>query len=158
MTLSLTSPAFVNASTLPIEYTCDGAGHSPPLEWHGAPTGTRSFVLICDDPDAPSRTFVHWVLYNVPADVTALPAALPTSDTLPQLGNAHQGMTDYRRTGYGSPCPPPGPAHRYQFTLRAIDALLQLGPGARWTDVEHAIEGHVLDTAQLIAPYARRNR
>src|SRR5439155_5496578 len=97
---------------IPIKYTCDGADVSPPLAWSGAAAGTQAFALIADDPDAPAGTWVHWVLYNLPAAVSELPENVAKVETL-DLGGARQGRTDFRRPGYGGPCPPPGPAHRY---------------------------------------------
>jgi Raf kinase inhibitor-like YbhB/YbcL family protein len=152
---SLTSTAFKHAAAVPGKYTCDGADVSPPLAWSGAPAGTAAFALIVDDPDAPAAAWVHWVLYNVPPTASQLPENVPRTDALPDLGGALQGRNDFRRTGYGGPCPPPGPAHRYFFKLYALDAPLRLGAGAPQQDVEAAMRGHVLATAQLMGTYAR---
>ncbi|HXF95536.1 MAG TPA: YbhB/YbcL family Raf kinase inhibitor-like protein [Gemmatimonadales bacterium] len=155
MALALASPAFAEGATIPREYTCDGPDHSPPLAWSGAPAGTRSFTLICDDPDAPGKTWVHWVLYDLPATITRLPENVPKTETLTQLGGARQGMTDFRRVGYGGPCPPPGKPHRYFFKLYALDTTLGLKPGATKSDVEKGMQGHVLAQAQLMGTYGR---
>jgi Raf kinase inhibitor-like YbhB/YbcL family protein len=157
MTFTLITAAFRDGTGIPIKYTCDGVDVSPPLSWSGAPAGTRSFALIADDPDAPAGTWVHWVLYNLPADVSELPENIAKVESL-DLGGARQGRNDFRRPGYGGPCPPPGPAHRYFFKLYALDAPLPLKAGAQKKDVEAAMEGHVLATAQLMGTYARAKR
>ncbi len=149
MAFSLTSTAFKEGTAIPVKHTCDGADVSPPLAWSGAPPGTAAFALIADDPDAPVGTWVHWVLYNLPATVSDLPENVAKVETL-DLGGARQGRTDFRRPGYGGPCPPPGPAHRYFFKLYALDAPLTLKTGAQKKDVEAAMQGHVLGTAQLM--------
>jgi Raf kinase inhibitor-like YbhB/YbcL family protein len=155
MAFSLSSTAFADGAAIPVKYTCDGADLSPPLAWSGVPPGTRSLALIADDPDAPAGTWVHWVLYNLSAAVSELPENIAKVETL-DLGGARQGRTDFRRPGYGGPCPPPGSAHRYFFKLYALDAPLQLKPAAQKKDVEAAMEGHVLGTAQLMGTYARQ--
>jgi len=157
MAFILTSAAFKDGAPIPGKYTCDGGDVSPPLTWSGAPAGTRSVALIADDPDAPGGTWVHWVLYNLPAEVSELPENIAKVESL-DLGGARQGRNDFRRPGYGGPCPPPGPAHRYFFKLYALDAPLTLKPGAQKKDVDAAMEGHVLGTAQLIGTYARQKR
>src|SRR5881392_4463329 len=155
MTFSISSPAFKEGAIIPGKYTCDGADVSPPLGWSGAPPGTAALALTADDPDAPAGTWVHWVLYNLPGTVSHLPENVPKTETLPDLGGALQGRTDFRRPGYGGPCPPPGPAHRYFFKLYALDAPLKLQAGATKRDVEAAMQGRVLGTAQLMGTYAR---
>jgi len=157
MPFTLASAAFREGAAIPAKYTCDGVDVSPPLGWSGAPVGTRSFALIADDPDAPAGTWVHWVLYNLPADVSELPENIAKVESL-DLGGARQGRNDFRRPGYGGPCPPPGPPHRYFFNLYALDAPLKLKAGAQKRDVEAAMEGHVLATAQLMGTYARAKR
>ena len=157
MAFLLSSSAFKDGEPIPGKYTCDGVDLSPPLAWSGAPAGTRSFALIADDPDAPGGTWVHWVLYNLPAEVPELPENIAKVEAL-DLGGARQGRNDFRRPGYGGPCPPPGPAHRYFFKLYALDTRLELKAGAQKKDVEAAMEGHVLGTAQLMGTYARRKR
>jgi Raf kinase inhibitor-like YbhB/YbcL family protein len=157
MAFTLTSPAFEDGAAIPVKHTCDGADLSPPLAWSGAPPGTRSFALIADDPDAPAGLWVHWVLYNLPPAVSELPENIAKVESL-DLGGARQGRTDFRRPGYGGPCPPAGPAHRYFFKLYALDAPLQLKPAAQKKDVEAAMQGHMLGTAQLMGTYARQKR
>ena len=157
MAFTLASAAFREGAVIAAKYTCDGVDVSPALTWSGAPAGTRSFALIADDPDAPAGTWVHWVLYNLPADVSELPENIAKVESL-DLGGARQGRNDFRRPGYGGPCPPPGPAHRYLFKLYAVDSRLQLKAGAQKKDVEAAMEGHLLGTAQLMGTYARAKR
>ena len=157
MAFILTSAALKDGATIPGKYTCDGVDVSPPLAWSGAPAGTRSVALIADDPDAPGGTWVHWVLYNLPAEVSDLPENIAKVESL-DLGGARQGRNDFRRPGYGGPCPPPGPAHRYFFKLYALDTRLELKAGAQKKDVEAAMEGHVLGSAQLMGTYARQRR
>lgn len=155
--LTLTSTAFAPGGGIPKQHTCDGANASPPLAWSGAPSGTRSFALIIDDPDAPDpaapkRVFVHCVLYDIPALVGELPEGSAHAAELP---GARDGVNDGNTTGYTGPCPPIG-RHRYFHKLYALDALLgDLGAKARKADVERAMTGHVLATAELIGTYAR---
>src|SRR5213593_2805739 len=118
--MEIKSQAFPQGGPIPARYTCDGQDVSPPLSWSGAVAGTKSFALIADDPDAPAGTWVHWVLWNLPATVSELPENVAKVETL-DLGGARQGRTDFRRPGYGGPFPPPGPAHRYFFKLYALD-------------------------------------
>ena len=156
MAFTLGSAAFGNGATIPEKYTCDGPDVSPAFAWTGAPPNAKTFALIADDPDAPGGVWVHWVLYNLPAKATALPEALSKMDTPIEIPGALQGKNDFGRNGYGGPCPPPGKPHRYVFKLYALDAPLPLKAGARKSDVERAMEGHVLGSAQLIGTYARR--
>ena len=155
---ALTSSAFQDGGTIPAKHTCDGPDVSPPLAWSGAPAGTASLTLISDDPDAPAGTWVHWVLYDLPEGLTALPEGVATVDRPRELGGAAQGKTDFGRVGYGGPCPPPGPAHRYLFKLYALDRKLGLKAGASKADVERAMAGHVLATAQVMGRYGRARR
>lgn len=158
MALTLTSTAFRDGSPIPTKHTCDGADVSPPLAWTGAPQGTATVALIADDPDAPGGTWVHWVLYNLPASHTALPEGVPKTDRVPELGGTLQGKNDFRRIGYGGPCPPPGSAHRYFFKLYALSSTIGLQPGATKQDVERAMRGHILAEARLMGTYARQRR
>jgi len=151
--MQLTSSAFADGGTIPRRHTCDGDDVSPPLAWSGVPDDAISLALIADDPDAPRGTWVHWVLYNLPAAVTSLPEALPADERLPN--GALQGRNDFRRTGYGGPCPPSG-THRYFFKLYALDTMLDLAPGATKQELLQAMDGHVLAEAQLMGRYARR--
>lgn len=150
---ALTSAAFAPEGPVPREHTCDGEDGSPPLAWRGAPAGTKAFALVVDDPDAPAGTWVHWVYYDLPATLTSLPARVPRDD-VPTAGG-RQGRNDFRRGGYGGPCPPPGKPHRYQFTLYALDAPTGLPPGATKAQVLETIEGHTLGEARLTATYGR---
>lgn len=157
MTLTLTSPVFSDGGGIPILYTCEGRDHSPPLEWSGVPEGTQSLVLIVDDPDAPDprapkMTWVHWVLYDIPPHATNLPEAVP-SDKLPH--GTREGTNDWKRTGYGGPCPPIG-RHRYVHKLYALDTTLSaLKDRAGKADVEAAMTGHVLEQTELIGTYEK---
>ena len=153
MTFKLTSSAFVHGDTIPKQFTCDGTDISPALEWSGAPANTKSFSLVADDPDAPVGTWVHWVLYDLPPETKQLGEGVSKDEQLPS--GAHQGRNDFRRIGYGGPCPPPGAAHRYFFKLYALDAKLNLKSGASKADVEKAMSGHILAQASLMGRYKR---
>jgi len=152
MALEVVSPAFAAGGMIPRKHTCDGEDVSPEISWSGVPAGTRSFALICDDPDAPAGTWVHWVVFNLPAAVSRLPEALPAEPALPSGGR--QGKNDFRRIGYGGPCPPSG-THRYVFKVYALDRLLDLEPGATKAQVEAAMKGHVLAEGSLMGRYRR---
>lgn len=154
MAFALTSTAFSEGGEIPRDATCDGADRSPALAWSDPPAGTRAFALVCDDPDAPAGTWVHWVIYDLPGEVRSLPEGMPTERTLPS--GAKQGQNDFGRIGYGGPCPPRGPAHRYYFRLYALDAPTPLGPGALKAQVMSAIQGHILGEAQIMGRYRRR--
>ena len=147
------SAAFQEGGMIPAKYTCDGQDLSPPLSWSGVPDNAKSLVLISDDPDAPMGTWVHWVVYNIPPDMTGFEEGV-SRDTLARKGVV-QGMTDFRRQEYGGPSPPSG-THRYYFNLYALDTTLDLGPGATKKQVEAAMQGHILVQAQLMGRYARR--
>ncbi len=150
--LALTSDAFSYGQPIPREYTCDGDDLSPPLAWTGVPEGTQSLAIICDDPDAPLGTWVHWVVYDLPPDVAALEAGIEPSEYLP-AGGIH-GVNGWRNLGYGGPCPPSG-SHRYHFALCALDTVLALDPGESKKDVLRAMEGHVLAQTELMGTYTR---
>lgn len=147
--MKLHSAAFEDKGTMPKQYTCQGADLSPPLNWTGVPKQAESLVLICDDPDAP-RGWVHWVLYDIPAQVDELSAALPNLEIL--SNGAYQGVNDFKRLGYGGPCPPTG-THRYYFKLFAVDKRLKLKPGAHKEEIMKAIKGHVLEESTLMGKY-----
>lgn len=156
MPLILESPAFSNGGAIPAEYTCEGKDVSPPLQWQGVPAGTRSLVLIVDDPDAPDpkaprMTWVHWVMYNIPPNTTGLPAGVPTTD-LPV--GTEQGLNDWKHTGYGGPCPPVG-RHRYFHKLYALDTQLQAIPKPTKAAVEAAMNGHILAETALVGTYQK---
>ena len=149
----LKSTSFAAGSAIPALYTCQGKDISPPLAWSGAPNGTKSYVLICDDPDAPIVTWVHWVYYNIPPYVTSLPEAF-TKNEKPASGGIH-GKSSFGDFGYGGPCPPWG-THRYFFRLYALDTMLNLASGAKKKEVLKAMEGHVLGTAELMGTYKKK--
>ena len=153
ITFELTSTAFAHEEPIPPKYTCDGQDISPPLQWSDPPQGTQSLALICDDPDAPVGTWVHWVLYNLPAEARSLPEAVPSEAELPD-GSRH-GQNSWRRLDYGGPCPPSG-THRYFFKLYALDTMLDLEAGEGKKQVLQAMEGHILAQAELMGVYSRQ--
>ncbi len=152
--MQITSTAFEEGATIPKQYTGDGKDVSPPLRWSDAPAGTKSFALICDDPDAPRKEpWVHWVLFNLPADTKELPEGVPTKETLTSA--AKQGKNDFGNIGYGGPAPPKGKPHRYYFKIYALDAMLDLKEGATKQQLEAAMKGHILAQGQVIGTYSR---
>ena len=153
MQINLSSTAFQEGETIPKQYTGDGKDVSPPLTWADPPDGTKSFVLICDDPDAPRGTWTHWVLYNLPADQRKLDEGAPADESLPN--GAKQGKNDFGKLGYGGPAPPRGKPHRYFFRLYALDTTLDLPAGATRDKVVAAAKGHVLVDGQLMGHYGR---
>jgi len=153
VTMTLTSSAFERGSTIPRAHTCDGDDRSPPLAWTGAPSGARSFALVMDDPDARHGTWVHWVLWNLPGDARAMAAAVQPDAELPS--GARHGHNDFGPSGWGGPCPPPGPAHHYSFRVYAVDQTLTLAAGASKGALERALHGHVLAQSELVGTYAR---
>jgi Raf kinase inhibitor-like YbhB/YbcL family protein len=150
--MKLTSSAFTEGAMIPAKYSCDGQDISPPLAWTALPDGAKSLALICDDPDAPIGTWVHWVAFNLPSDTTGLPEGVPAEKT-PKTGGV-QGTNSGRRIGYGGPCPPSG-THRYFFKLYALDNSLSLASNATAKDVQAAMKGHILAEAQLMGRYKR---
>lgn len=150
--MQIQSSVFEAEGTIPPKYTCDGQNVSPPLSWDDPPAETQSLALIADDPDAPSGTFVHWIIFNMPADVRSLSEGLPTGNTLASGGL--QGQNDFGQIGFGGPCPPNG-THRYFFKLYALDTDLDLQPGASKADVVTALNGHIIGHAELIGTYSR---
>ena len=150
--INVTSTAFKEGQPIPKQYTCDGVNISPPLEWSGVTKTAKTIAIICDDPDAPVGTWVHWVLYNLPADKIGLIENTPATETLP--GGGVQGTNDFKKIGYGGPCPPSG-THRYFFKLYALDAELSLKSGATKADLEKAMEGHLVSQGQLMGRYSR---
>jgi Raf kinase inhibitor-like YbhB/YbcL family protein len=151
--MELKGQAFQLGEMIPAKYTCDGPDVSPPLTWSDPPAGTKSFALISDDPDAPVGTWVHWVVWNIPASSRSLEENLPKKESL--SNGARQGTTDFRRIGYGGPCPPSG-THRYFFRLYALDTTLDLPAATTKKDLEKAMQGHVLAQAELMGKYRRR--
>lgn len=152
MEITLRSSAFEEGGMIPRKYTCDGQDISPPLAWDSIPPGTKSLALICDDPDAPRGDWVHWVMFNLPAETRQLPENVPPKKELPN--GALQGSNDFRKIGYGGPCPPGG-THRYFFKLYALDTLLKLHAGASKADLLKAMQGHILGQGQLMGKYKR---
>lgn len=154
MPFQITTSAFSTGGTIPNNYTCDGPDLSPPLSWKDPPLGTQGFALIADDPDAPAGTWVHWVIYNIPASAKELREGVQKAEQLPD--GTLQGRNDFRKIGYNGPCPPPGKPHRYFFKLYALDTKLNLKPGATKAEVESAIKGHTLGQTELMGKYGRK--
>jgi Raf kinase inhibitor-like YbhB/YbcL family protein len=150
--MELKSLAFKSEGVIPRQYTCDGSDVSPPLNWENPPDGTQSFALMVDDPDAPRHTFVHWVIYNLPAESRYLPEHIPAQAHLPN--GSIQGKNDFGRLGYGGPCPLRG-MHRYCFKLYAIDTLLDLAPGATKAQLLASMKEHILASSEMIGCYSR---
>ncbi len=148
----LTRPRQKNSQPIPRSYTCDGANVSPPLEWSGVPPNAKTLAIVCDDPDAPAGTWVHWVVYNLPADNIGFIENTPATEELKSGGM--QGKNDFQKIGYGGPCPPNG-THRYFFKLYALDSGLPLQAGVTKADLLKAMEGHIVAQAQLIGTYSR---
>jgi Raf kinase inhibitor-like YbhB/YbcL family protein len=157
--MKLESSAFQNNQPIPRRNTEDGVNISPPLNWTGAPAGTGEFALICDDPDAPTeKPWVHWLIYGIPGDITGLPEGQPRKDPLDSPKGSRQGENSFKRDriGYRGPAPPPGHGtHHYHFRLYALDNRLNLGGGVQKETLLAAMEGHVLETAELIGTYQR---
>jgi Raf kinase inhibitor-like YbhB/YbcL family protein len=147
MAIQVTSSAFSEGETIPKKFTCDGENVSPALSWTGVPQGTKSLAVIADDPDAPVGDWVHWVLLDLPLDLNGLPEGASG------LGVA--GLNDFRKPGYGGPCPPKGKPHRYYFKVYALDTLLGLKIGATKAQAEAAMKGHILAQGQLMGRYSR---
>jgi Raf kinase inhibitor-like YbhB/YbcL family protein len=153
MAFAISSAAFPNGGDIPKKFTCDGADVSPELSWIDPPSGTQSFALIADDPDAPVGTWTHWVLFDLPAVVTSLAEAVNKIDELP--GGERQGRNDFRKIGYSGPCPPPGKPHRYFFKIYALNAKLDLKPGASRQELEQEMKSLVLAQAEWMGKYGR---
>jgi Raf kinase inhibitor-like YbhB/YbcL family protein len=151
--IQLTSAAFGHGSRIPGVNTCEGEDTSPPLKWTAPPGGTQSLALVCDDPDAPRGTWVHWVLYNLPKETVELNPGVPAVPELPS--GARQGRNDSGGVGYMGPCPPPGKPHRYFFRLYALDISLSLPAGASKADLERAMDQHILGQGTLMGTYER---
>ena len=153
MELELVSSAFQTGGTIPRQYTCDGKDISPPLSWSEPPSSSESLALICDDPDAPAGTWDHWVLFNIPAAARSLAEGVPGSQSVEGVGM--HGSNSWGVVGYGGPCPPKGPAHRYLFKLHTLDMRIDLQAGASKQDIEQAMAGHILAEGQLVGVYGR---
>jgi Raf kinase inhibitor-like YbhB/YbcL family protein len=150
--IRITSPAFEYGQPIPTLYTCDGSDVSPPLRWSEGPVA-RTFALVCDDPDAPRGTWIHWVLYNLPGQTVELAQGVPPSLQLPS--GARHGKNTWGKPGFGGPCPPPGNPHRYFFRLYALDISLNLDPGGTKDELEKAMTGHILGQGTLMGTYKR---
>jgi Raf kinase inhibitor-like YbhB/YbcL family protein len=151
--LEIKTTAFRAGGTIPTQYTCSGANISPALTWNQPPPRTQSFALIVDDPDAPAGTWVHWVVYNLPASARQLPQQVPAGESI--AGGGNQGLNDFPQVGYGGPCPPPGNPHRYFFRLYALDARLDLRAPVHRKDVDAAMKGHILAQAEWMGTFGR---
>ena len=157
MSLILHSQDFVPHGVMHPKFTCEGANISPSLNWGNVPDGVQSFALICDDPDAPRGTWVHWVYYDIPANVLGLPQRVEKDAQLPD--GSRQGRNDFGQIGYNGPCPPPGHGeHHYSFRLYALDSLLKLPPGATKAELLAAMEGHLLDQGEVVVRFERRTQ
>jgi Raf kinase inhibitor-like YbhB/YbcL family protein len=152
MNMRLTSTAFQAGGMIPAKYTCDGANVSPPLEWSDVPQTTKSLALICDDPDAPGKTWVHWVAFDLPAGIMSLPENVPPQNTI--AGGGKQGTNDFKKIGYGGPCPPSG-THRYFFKIYAIDTELKLDSQTTKDLLLQAMKDHILAQGELMGRYKR---
>ena len=146
--MKISSAAFENNSLIPSKYTCEGQERNPPLEFRDVPEDTKSLVLIVDDPDAPMKTWIHWTIWNIDAKTTEI-----SESSCPK--GAVEGITSFGRTGYGGPCPPSG-THRYFFKLFALDKMLDLSPNSYIRDIESAIEGHLIQKAELFGLYKKK--
>jgi Raf kinase inhibitor-like YbhB/YbcL family protein len=153
MTFTITSSSFGAGSGIPRDFTADGRDLSPALAWTNPPVGCQAFALICDDPDAPVGTWVHWLIWNLPGSAQGIPQGVPARKILAD-GSA-QGRNDFGRIGYGGPSPPRGKPHRYFFRLYALKEKLSLEPGASRPDLERAMQGRILGTAELFGTYGR---
>ncbi|HEV8591657.1 MAG TPA: YbhB/YbcL family Raf kinase inhibitor-like protein [Pyrinomonadaceae bacterium] len=154
MSIKITSSAFNYGSDIPTEFTCDGANISPPLSWSDIPSDAKSLALLVSDPDAPSGTFTHWLLFNLPTDIGGLPENLPPNEKLEN--GALQGKNGFGKFGYGGPCPPAGSEpHRYFFRFYALDTKLNLGSGISLQEINSAMKSHILDEAELMGKYSR---
>lgn len=152
MDIHITSPVFEDGGIIPKKYTCDDLDMSPPIEWSNVPEGTKTISIVCDDPDAPMKTWIHWIIFNIPGDVTGLPENVPPEKELEN--GAKQGMNDFHKVGYGGPCPPSG-THRYFFKIYALDITLDLPAGVSKSHLMIAMEGHVISESHLMGTYTR---
>jgi len=153
--MKLTSPAFRDGNPIPERFTAFGAEISPPMTWSGVPSDAKCLVLTCVDLDAPQRPFIHWVVYNIPAQWRGLPEDLPFIEA--PLDGVRQAFNDYRTPGWAAPFPPPGRTHEYHFRLLALDCKINEQHGYDHCDVYTALQGHVLDEAELIGTYVRKD-
>jgi len=149
--LQITTTAFKDGERIPDRYTCKAENHSPPLIWNPVGKPVKSWALVVEDPSAARGVFTHWLIYNIPAEITSLPEAVPTLQKL--QNGALQGQNDAMKVGYTGPCPPPGPVHYYHFNLYALDSLLSLPAGASPKQVREAIRGHIISQGKLVGMY-----
>lgn len=154
MAFEIKSPAFENGNVIPEKYTCDGENVSPPLKWHDVPAETKSLVLICDDPDAPLMTWVHWLIYCIPPSKNGLEENIPRKEVLEWGGK--QGKNSWGKIGYGGPCPPGKKQHRYFFRLYALNEELNLPAGLKKKELLKRIERHVIGKAEIMGKYGRK--
>lgn len=154
MGITVTSTAFSAGGPIPVKFTALGDNVSPDLAWRDAPATLKSYALICDDPDAPAGTWVHWTMWNIPPSTTSLPQGVPSDETL--ADGAVQGVTSSGHSGYEGPIPPRGNAHHYYFRVYALDTMLHLPPSATRAELDAAMRGHVLSQGQLMGTYQRR--
>jgi Raf kinase inhibitor-like YbhB/YbcL family protein len=152
--IQVTSTAFAESQPIPQKYTGDGDDISPPLHWNGAPPQTKSFALVCEDPDAPMGTFTHWVIYDVPSKAAALSVNIAKTGTLPD--GSRQGQNGFNNIGYNGPSPPPGQTHRYFFKVYALDTNLDLDPGTSKGELLNAMNGHVIAEGELMGTYQQK--
>ncbi len=150
--MKIISSAFDESAMIPEKYTCDDIDISPPLKWSSVPEGTKTFAIICDDPDAPMGTWVHWIIYNLLAIINELSENVPPLEIL--LNGAKQGRNDFGKIGYGGPCPPGG-THRYYFKIYALSEELNIEAGITKSELLKAMEGHILLEGQLMGRYKR---
>jgi len=151
--IRLASPAFLQGTAIPKEFTADGDNVSPPLRWDDVPFGTKSIALVCEDPDAPRGTFVHWVIFNIAPETRELPRGVPASGKLAY--GSLQGRNDFGKIGYGGPAPPRGPSHRYFFRIYALDRMLDLEPGCTRDQLADAMAGHIVAEGEMMGTYGR---
>lgn len=153
MSFTISSPSFSSGGAIPAKFTCSGADLSPELKWNDPPTGTKSFALLADDPDAPAGNWNHWTIWNLPANLSSLPQGFSKDARLSD--GTEQGKNDFHKTGYNGPCPPPGKPHRYYFKVFALDTTLNLKAGAMKRDLESAMKGHILAQAEWMGRFGR---
>jgi len=147
--LAVTSRSFPSGGQIPVDYTCDGANRSPQLTWSAPPPGTHGFAVVVEDPDAPSGTFTHWIAYDISGDARSLPEAVDLAST-----GGSTGLNDFKRPGYGGPCPPQLEIHRYAFRVFALDAPLRAGPEPNRDGIDAALRGHVLAAGSLVGEFS----
>lgn len=152
MEIAIWSDAFYTGGTIPSKHTCDGIDISPPLSWKGIHSDTKSITLIMEDPDAPGKVFVHWVIFNIPPFISTLPEGIPK---IKNIDFTIQGINDFGRIGYNGPCPPVGKPHRYFFKIYALNIRLNLPPGSTKAEVEKAMDNHLLNKGELMGRYGR---